>query len=104
MIKRSDDFNCFDDDVLNNIKNIIENKSNLIDIVDNEETALTKQKELNIMGQYAEIVPFGNKFKIITKKQNLLDLREAKESGMFKKLAWGRYVFTKENKLGDKME
>ena len=102
MIKRSNDFNCFNDDIFNNLKNIIENKSKLIDIVDDENTALNKQKELNIMGQNSEIVPFGSKFKIVAKKQEMLDLREAKNSGMFKKLAWGRYYFTKENKLGDK--
>ena len=102
MIKRSDDFNCFDENTFNNIKNIIENKSKLIDIVDEEKTAIAKQRELNIMGYNTEIVPFGSKFKIIAKKQELIDLREAKSSGMFKKLAWGRYYFTKENRLGDK--
>lgn len=103
MIKRVSDYSGIDDKTFNYIKEVLDKKNTLIDIVDTEKEAINMQMELNVKGQKTEIIPYGNKFKILAcNKQDKVDLREAKNSGMFKKLAWGRYYFTKENKLGDK--
>lgn len=102
MIKRVSDYTGIDDKTFNYIKDVLDKKSTLIDLCDSEKEAISLQKELNVKGQKTKIVQHGNKFKVVSVKQDRIDLREAKNSGMFKKLAWGRYYFTKENKLGDK--
>lgn len=100
MITRSEDFSIFDQKSLNKIANIINNQSKLIDLVNDETQAIKLKKELELKGFYAEIIPYGSKFKVTAKQKERIDLRLAQESGNFKKLAWGRYCFQRESGIG----
>lgn len=100
MITRSEDFSVLDQQSLNKLANIINNQSKMVDLVDDKSKAVKMQKELELQGFSAEVIPHGSKYKVTAKQKERIDLRKAQESGMFKKLAWGRYCFERESRLG----
>lgn len=69
---------------------------------EDENQARMMEKQLTIQGYHAEIEKHGNTFHVVTKPRNKVPLHKAEASGMFTKLAFGRYVFNKtgNNKLG----
>ncbi len=101
MISRIGDTGGIDNYSLDNVKKIIDKQNSTLKTVSSLKEAEIIKKEMNLKGQNVEIEKCINGFKILSKKQERIDLREASKSGMFKKLAWGRYCFTKESRLGD---
>lgn len=102
MIRRSDDCNIFSNDTLEKIAEVIDKKENkfMYDIVDSEQKAILSKKQLQIKGYEANIESYGDKFKITASITDKINLKDAEDSGAFKKLAWGRYCFERESSIG----
>jgi hypothetical protein len=102
MIRRTNDFNYFSDDVLKKIAKVIENKENnkLYDVYDNEDKARLVKAELKVKGIHSTINKKGDKYEVIINKNESILLDEAEKSGQFKKIAWGRYSFQRESGIG----
>lgn len=101
MIRRTSDFSLFSDKELSKIASAIQKAESkkLFDTFDNIENARIAKKELRVMGYDAEVYTVGNKHEVYMIMPEKISLREAENSGSFKKLAWGRYVFEKEASL-----
>lgn len=103
MIRRTTDDSIFSDSVLNNIANTVKKQDSrkLYRVCSTQEDALIAIKELKLSGYNYDIVEQNNKCLLYSIQPESIDLREANESGQFKKLAWGRYSFQKVSEIGD---
>jgi hypothetical protein len=102
MITRVSDYNDFSNDQMEKLAKIVEKRENksLIEIVDNENQVNVIKKELKIQGYETKVEPLGDKWKVFAITPDKVKYEEAVASGMFKKLAWGRYSFQKESAFG----
>lgn len=103
MIKRTDDYNVFSDDVLNKIASAVKKSENrkLYDTYEDRNQAHIVKAELEIKGFQAEVFNSNGKYHVYSIVPDSVDLKTAEESGQFKKLAWGRYCFQRESAIGD---
>ena len=98
-IKRYDDFNPFVD--FDKLAEIVKNDKKLFDIATTQEEADLMKSELNMSGFVIEIIPCDVGFKIYVIPGEIVDYKEAVQSGMFQKLAWGHYAFVKRSEYND---
>lgn len=103
MIRRTDDYSVFSDKELNKLASVVENIDNkkLFDSFPNEIDAEIASAELEIKGFKTSIEKTASDYRVTVIKQNNISLSEAEESGLFKKVAWGRYSFERESGVGD---
>jgi len=103
MIRRTDDYSVFPDKDLKKIASAIEQaeSNKLFNSFSNEPDAEIAAAELRIKGFKTKIEKTASGFNVRTEKQDSVALNEAEQSGMFKKLAWGRYCFQRESGVGD---
>lgn len=101
MINRINDNNI--DIMFENLKNVIDNidSKKLYKICSNINEAEKVAKQLVSAGRSYDIKNYKDSIYVYSVNTKLVDLREAKQSGLFKKLAWGRYSFQKVNSIGD---
>lgn len=101
MIKRTDDFSLFSDDQLLKIAKVVEEKQSkrLFDTYDDEDKARITTKELKVQGYLTELYQAGEKWKVYIRTPETVSLKEAEQSGAFKKVAFGRYVFERSSSL-----
>ena len=92
-IKRYDDFNPLID--FDKLAKIIKDNKKLFDIAETQEKADLMKSELNMKGFVVKIEPCNVGFKVYTIPGEIVDYREAMQSGMFQKLAWGHYAFVR---------
>ena len=92
-IKHYDDFNPLID--FDKLAEVIQNDKKLFDIAKDKEEADLMKAELNMKGFVVSLEPFENGFRVFVIPGEIVDYREAIESGMFQKLAWGHYTFIK---------
>lgn len=101
MIKRTNDYSLFSEKEFSKIANVVsKNESKKIfDTFSDIEKARIAAKELKIQGYNAEVFQSGNMYEVHVTKQDNIDLKVAENSGAFKKLAFGRYVFERNSSL-----
>ena len=99
-IKRYEDFNPLID--FDKLADIVKKDKKLFDMAQTQEEADLMKSELNMKGFVVEIEPFENGFKIFVIPGEIVDYKEAIQSGVFQKLAWGHYAFVKQSDCNNK--
>jgi hypothetical protein len=102
MIRRTDDFSGLSNQDLSKIASVVSKKESkkLFDVYDSEKKAVLASSELKINGYQVEVLKNGEKYDVYTIQPDTVTFDDAEKSGQFKKLAWGRYCFQRESKLG----
>lgn len=91
-----------DDEAMMKLSQVINNQEKTIKVTASYDEAKRIAKRSMLEGYQTSIVDYGNSYHVNVKPRVEIDLQEAEQSGQFKKLAFGRYAFTKEanNPLG----
>lgn len=91
-----------DDEAIAKLANVIDNQEKTIKVTDSYEEAQQVAKQSRLEGYKTSIINYGDSFHISIKPRVEVNLQDAEQSGQFKKLAFGRYAFTKQanNPLG----
>ncbi len=103
MIRRVSDFSNFSSDSLKKIEKVIKDKDKkkIYKVCGNQNEVTIAMKEIKLQGYKSEVEKLGNIFYVYSIMPECIDLKEAEQSGNFKKLAWGRYSFQKASSIGD---
>ena len=104
MIRRYSDTSLFSEKEFEKIaKSIKENENKkLYKVCSDQESANLAISELKLKGYKYEIVSNNNECKIYSIFPESIDKKQAEESGMFKKIAFGRYCFQRQMTPSDK--
>ena len=101
MIKHTDDCSIFPNDVFEKIAQIVKYKENkkLYKTCSSDDQVKVAIKEIKLQGYNYEYEKLGDNFNVYSILPDVIDLHTAENSGNFKKLAWGRYSFQKQNSI-----
>ena len=108
MAQPVNSYNAFsilgNDAMFEQLSESLQNEEKTIKITASYDEAQCIAKQYRLEGYNTNIVNYGNSFHINIKPQVKVDLQSAIKSGQFKKLAFGKYAFTKDanNALGFK--
>lgn len=101
MIRRVGDYSTLPNDSLSKIAKVIEKNNNkkLYKTCNSENELSVATKEIKLQGYKAKVEKLGDKYNVYSVLPETVDLKNAEQSGQFKKLAWGRYSFQKVNSI-----
>lgn len=103
MIRRTDDYSLFSSKEMAKIAQAVKKSENkrLYDTfeIDKVDIARTAVKQLKVQGYHAELYNTGSKLEVYVITPEKVSLKEAEQSGSFKKMAFGRYSFHKSSSL-----
>lgn len=103
MIRRTEDYSMFSNKEMEKIAQAIKKSDSkkLYDTfeIDKIDIARTAVKQLKVQGYHAELYNTGSKLEVYVIAPEKVSLKEAEQSGSFKKLAFGRYSFQKNSSL-----
>lgn len=101
MINRVNDMNLMSDDSFEKLATLIKQKDQkkLYKICKTNDEAEIAIKELKIQGYNSAVEKLGNNINVYKVQPETIELEDAKQSNNFKKLAWGRYCFQKQNSI-----
>lgn len=101
MISRVDDFNILSSESFDKIAKVVYNNESkkLYKICNSNEEAVIATNELKLEGFKCAIDKVGNIINVYRIIPERVELKQAELDGGFKKLAWGRYCFQRQNSI-----
>lgn len=103
MINRVGDFGSLTNDSFEKLAKIIKEKDNkkLYKTCVSQNEASIAVKELKVQGYKSQVEKIGNNINVYSVVPDTIELSVAEKDGGFKKLAWGRYCFQRENSINN---
>ena len=95
MIKRHSDYSFLSDDAFQKIANVVNDQTKLVEITQDENRANALRRQLKLEGYDSVIEEHINGLHVLAKPQEKIALKAAKQSEQFKRVANGKYKFTK---------
>lgn len=101
MINRVNDIDVISNDSFEKLAKIIKEKGSkkLYRICSSNEDASVAIRELKVQGYNSKVEKLGNNINVYKIIPEMIELNKAEQTNNFKKLAWGRYCFQKNNSI-----